>query len=234
MYSYSDILSINFQELTQNGYLRLPSLVSYCDLEEWSKKIILSNNYAIFAEAQQQHISFLEKLGITTTLAGKLYEYAHNVHNYCGDRSNQYHIARYIEPKNNNESYRSHYDSHLLTLVLPLQIPKASSQYTTGQLVYKPNARRAPKSEIQNIFQKISSKKYASELAVTKLMEEEGVIVENFTDYCPLLFLGRTTLHTNLPLSKFSEVPRLTLLAHFFDPNPTHGIGAFLRLLRRR
>lgn len=234
MNSYSDSLNINFEELTRNGYLRLPSLVDYCDLREWSKKIILSNKSETFTEATDQHISFIEELGITTTLASKLYEYAHNVHDYRGDRLNQYHIARYIMPKNNNESYRSHYDSHLLTLVLPVQIPKASSQYTTGQLVYKPNARRVPQNELQNIFQKLSSKKYGSASATTKLMEQEGVLVENFIDYCPLLFLGRTTLHANLPVSEFCEVPRLTLLAHFFDPNPTYGVGAFLRLLRRR
>lgn len=234
MYSYSDSISINFEELTRNGYLRLPSLSGYCDLEDWSKKIILSNNFATFTEAKEQHISFLEELGITTTLTDKLYEYARSKLNYCGDKRNQYHIARYIEPKNNKESYRSHYDSHLLTLVLPMQIPKASSQYSTGQLVYKPNARRDPKNEIENIFQKISSKKYAYASGITKLMGSEGVLVENFVDYCPLLFLGRTTLHTNLPMSEFCNTSRLTLLAHFFDPNPTHGIGAFLRLLRRR
>ena len=49
---------------------------------------------------------------------------------------------------------------------------------------------------------------------------------ESFHDYSPLLFISNTTLHTNLPVSIDCSGPRLTLLAHFFDPSPKYGKGA--------
>ena len=60
------------------------------------------------------------------------------------------------------------------------------------------------------------------------------VEMENFADYEPLLFFGKTTLHTNYPVLKVCESYRLTLLSHFFDDSPQYGVGGFMRMLRRR
>ena len=44
--------------------------------------------------------------------------------------------------------FRAHFDSHLFTLVLPLKIPLSQDLGKSGELVYFPNIRVAPKNEI--------------------------------------------------------------------------------------
>ena len=49
------------------------------------------------------------------------------------------------------EGYRGHFDSHVFTLVIPINIPDFGTIKDGGQLLYFPQARRYPKSELENI-----------------------------------------------------------------------------------
>ena len=91
-----------------------------------------------------------------------------------------------------------------------------------------------PKNEIMNIISKAMHKRYASEDGMKKFALLHTENIENFIKLEPIIFIGKTTLHTNLPVSKSCSSYRLTLLAHFFDNSPRYGIGNFLRLLRKR
>ena len=154
--------------------------------------------------------------------------------NYKGDPSNQYHVARKVEPGNSKEMFRAHFDSHLFTMVLPIKIPDVNQDGSAGELMYFPNARKAPKNEISNFIGKAFYKKYASKEGLEKFSLSSPQKVDNFRDYQPLLFIGNTTLHTNYPVSSSCASYRLTLLAHFFDPSPKYGVGGLLRLIRNR
>jgi hypothetical protein len=218
--------------LLTNGFIKLPPLSEIIDSKKYIDAIIAETNGKNYTESSETHTRFLEDIGVSQFLSPILYEIAKENFDYRKQNSNQYHIARYVKPGDIGEQYKTHFDSHLFTVVFPLQIP--TSDDGAGELLYLPNIRRNVKSEILNIIHKIYYKRYANKVVVENLVSENKMLVETFYDCSPLIFLGRTTLHTNRHVSKNASHPRLTLLAHFFDPSPKYGVGSILRFLRRR
>jgi len=187
-----------------------------------------------FKELGECHKKFLDELAIEKYLTPKLHKIASEVFSYKGDDSNQYHVARKVEPGNAKEMFRAHFDSHLFTMVLPIKIPETSNNGTAGDLIYFPYARKVPGNEITNFIGKAYYKRYASKEGMEKFSSNSSRKIDDFRDYQPLLFVGNTTLHTNYPVSPDCSSYRLTLLAHFFDPSPKYGVGGLLRLIRNR
>ena len=232
--NYWKDLDLNLFKLREDGYVKLPSIKNY-DLEKLAKDISSEMNQNTFSKCCKSHNSFLSALSINKYLTPKLYQFAKQYFNYKGDISDQYHVARRVEPGNSVEMYRAHFDSHLFTIVFPIKIPKAgSSSGSAGELIYYPNARKSPSNEFTNILSKIYHKKYSSKKGLESFSENHNQMIDNFYDYRPLLFLGNVTLHTNKPVDPCCDSYRLTLLAHFFDPSPKYGIGSFLRVIRNR
>ena len=111
-----------------------------------------------FKELGACHKNLLDELEIDKYLAPKLYNIAKEAFNFKGDISNQYHIARKVEPGNSKEMFRAHFDSHLFTIVLPIKIPTPSNNGTSGDLIYFPNARKVPRNEISNFIERLITK----------------------------------------------------------------------------
>jgi hypothetical protein len=130
--------------------------------------------------------------------------------------------------------YRAHFDSHIFTLVLPIKIPKPMNGGSAGELIYFPNTRRFPKTEASNFIGKLYHKRFASKEGIEKFSLKKKMLTDNFNDYCPLLFVGNTTLHTNKQVTSDCSSYRLTCLSHFFDPSPKYGVGSILRMIRPR
>ena len=221
------------EELCKVGAVKLPSLSEF-DLDRIGQNIYDEMKGHAFTELGFSHESFLKELGLAENLAPKLYKIASASFGYKGELSNQYHIARCVEPGNSKEMYRAHFDSHIFTLVIPIKIPESISGGSAGDLIYFPKSRQQPKSEITNVIGKAFHKKYASKEGIDKFSLTHQKRVDSFRDYQPLLFLGKTTLHTNLPVTHDCSSHRLTLLAHFFDDSPKYGIGGLMRILRNR
>ena len=219
--------------LVKNGCVKLPSLEVF-NLDAVANSINTEMNGATFSELCSSHKLFLEELDLDNVLTPKLHEIAKNEFGYKGKISNQYHIARRVDPGNSIEMFRAHFDSHLFTMVLPIKIPVAQDGGTVGDLIYFPNARKSPTNEISNAFGKASHKRFASKEGLEVFAKSHNQITDDFTDYSPLLFVGNTTLHTNRQVSQDCSSYRLTLLAHFFDPSPRYGVGEMLRMLRNR
>lgn len=118
-------------------------------------------------------------------------------------------------------------------MVIPVHIPTLVTNHHAGELIYIANARRQPKSEIENIIGKLWFKLYARKNAIETLVENSKAKTEDFLDYRPMLFIGNTTLHTNRPVQN-SDFFRLTLISHFFDPSPKWGLGSMLSKIRNR
>jgi hypothetical protein len=220
-------------ELLANGFVKLPSLKGL-DLDSFSKNISREMHGSTFFELCDNHKLFLEMLEIDAYLTPRLYDIAKDFYNFKGKITDQYHIARKVIPGNVKEMYRAHFDSHLFTLVLPIQIPSTEDDASCGELIYFPNSRKHPKNEIQNIYGKAYNKRYASKEGLNTFSVKHQKYTEDFSDLEPLLFLGNTTLHTNKQVNENCDNYRLTLLAHFFDPSPKYGIGSFLRFIRSR
>lgn len=232
MNNYWKDIDYKLEKLLSDGYVKLPSLVDY-DLDAVSQLISNDMPGRTFSELNNSHKSFLDVLEVDKYLKPKLFKLAKSNFNYEGNFNNEYHIARKVDPGNSKEMYRAHFDSHLFTIVLPLKIPnKVDSQCNIGELIFVPNARKSPKNEITNFVSKLWHKKYASKSGIEKY--NATFLEESFEDYCPILFIGNSTLHTNKPVSSECDSYRLTLLAHYFDPSPKYGIGSLLRALRSR
>jgi len=230
---YWDDIDVRLTKLVKNGCVKLPSLEKF-GLDEIASNISSEMNGNTFAELYHSHQAFLQNMDLDQKLTPKLFEIARDVFGYKGDMSNQYHIARRIEPGNSKEMFRAHFDSHIFTMVLPIKIPKPASGGTAGDLIYFPNAREKPKNEITNFLGKAYHKRFASKDGIENFAKNHEQHIDDFNDYSPLLFLGNTTLHTNRQVSLDCSSYRLTLLAHFFDPSPKYGAGGLMRLLRNR
>jgi hypothetical protein len=226
-------IDLRLAKLVEEGFVKLPPLNLF-DLDMVASDISSDMGSSTFKELCPSHKKFMDKLSVSKYLTPKLFDIAKKVYNFNGYISSQYHIARKVEPGNSKEMFRAHFDSHLFTMVLPIKIPNSIEDGTAGDLIYFPNARRSPKSEISNFIGKAYHKKFASKEGLEKFSCNNQKKVDNFRDYQPLLFVGNTTLHTNYPVSTDCSSYRLTLLAHFFDPSPKYGVGGFLRFLRDR
>lgn len=223
----------SLQDLVKYGFCRLPSIKKVVDetgVFEQLKNEIGDKTYAQNSNAQ---LEFIKKLGIHDLLPARLHEIAKSNFNYSGSLNNSYHIARLVRPGDQTEGYRGHFDGHLFTLVMPINIPTEGIKNNCGQLNFFPKLRRHPKNELENIFGKVRYKRYASEDGFIKLRGRCEYYIEDFLDYRPLLFIGTTTLHGNAPVDTSSIQPRLSFLSHYFDPSE-YGISALLRKLRRR
>ena len=221
------------EQLVDSGYVKLPSLKLF-DLDITAHNISSEMGSLTFKELGVSHKKFLDELEVEKYLTPKLLEIAQTKFNFNGDLSNQYHVARKVEPGNSKEMFRAHFDSHIFTMVIPIKIPQTTEEGTAGDLIYFPSARQVPSSEITNFISKAYYKKYASKKGMEKFSYNNPKKIDNFRDYRPLLFIGNTTLHTNFPVSLGCSSFRLTLLAHFFDPSPKYGVGGMLRLIRNR
>ena len=226
-------VDLRLEQLVENGYVKLPSLTQL-DLNLLANDISAEMGSLTFKELGSAHKKILDDLAIDKYLTPKLLEIARTVFSFKGNFSNQYHIARKVEPGNSKEMYRAHFDSHLFTMVLPIKIPELIQEGNSGGLIYFPNARKMPGNEISNFMGKAYFKRYASKEGLKNLPPKYQIKEDNFRDYQPLLFIGNTTLHSNHPVSLGCSSYRLTLLAHFFDPSPKFGIGGLLRSVRNR
>lgn len=230
---YWDDIDSRLELLVKDGAVKLPSL-KLLDLASLASDISTEMGSTTFKELGFNHKRFLDTLLVSKYLTPKLIDIAREIFGYKGDISNQYHIARKVEPGNSKEMFRAHFDSHLFTMVLPIQIPNTIEGGSAGELIYFPNARSTPGGEIKNFIEKAYYKKYASKDGIEKFSAFHEKKIDDFRDYQPLLFIGNKTLHTNYPVSVDCCSFRLTLLAHFFDPSPKYGVGSLLRILRNR
>lgn len=220
-------------ELHESGYIKLDPLP--VDLaSQYFEKIALEMCDETFRELGVAHAQMLDDIGIHEYFVPSLYAFARKHFAYRGPLENQYHVARLVRATDSFEAYRTHFDSHLFTLVMPLSIPECRNIEESGALYFLPKARTMRDSEIVNLLQKIYFKRYSGRLGQKAMSTLDNYCVETFTDIRPILFVGTTTLHGNFPLALSESGERLTMLAHFFDPAGGLGIGKLLRLLRSR
>ena len=230
--NYWDCLDDKFDELIENGYVKLPSIAKL-DLKQISNRISSQISDKTYTELNDEHKIFIKKLLLEKHLAPKLFDFAQREFGYKGLISNQYHVARSAIP--GDKKYRAHFDSHIFTLVIPLQIPKPkTTNESIGELIYFPNIRVFPKNEFIDFIGKLWTKQYSSQSGIKKLAKKKKMNVNSFRDYEPLLFLGNTVFHANKPIKDNSDSHRLTLLAHYFDPFPKYSVGSLLRKIRFR
>jgi hypothetical protein len=229
MYSYS--LDKVIQDLNCHGFAKLPSIQSLVEKNNYFEIFKNEGQYKTYKENSAAHLKLIDDMDLK-----KLFVALYNHGKELGlriDKMDQYFISRYITKGQISEGYRGHFDSHFITIVLPVLIPQDGSQYNCGELLAVPNFRGHISSEIINILQKAYFKKLNSEEAYRELINKGKGITLNFRDYEPFVFYGNRTFHGNFPLTN-STSNRLTFLCHLYDTSPRYGIGALLRKVRSR
>ena len=139
-----------------------------------------------------------------------------------------FYVLRCSSPTTRAESYCRHYDSHLLTLLIPLQL--APDRVFNGELIIYPRARLLV-STLSNIMSKIlhgiqrhlpfSWRKW---LTLQELHRGDcaRVPVQVGSVYT---FNGFSLLHANLDVERGQ---RRTLLIHYYDPGYSLGLSTIL------
>ena len=229
-YEYNTKLIL--KNLNNRGFSFLPTIKPILEANNIYKKYISENIESTYAEASKTH-KFLINLLDLEPLFGELHGLAEQKMKKKIDLNDQYLISRHVKPGQISEGYRGHFDSHFVTIVLPVKIPNILMKKTSGQLIALPNARKIPRNELWNIYGKIIWKRYNSEIGYDRLVLEKDAFELDFSNYKPLIFIGNSTFHGNRPLSG-SDEPRLSMLCHLFDTSPKIGVGSLMRLIRNR
>jgi len=231
--NYWDCLDEKLIELQEKGFAKLPSIAEL-NLSATANLVSTQMGKKTFKASCSEHKVFRDALLLEKVLAPKLYKLAQEKYDYLGPITSQYHVARRVI-NGGKEKYRAHFDSHLFTIVFPIQIPEVTcADDSSGELMFFPNLRKRPKNELSNFLGKLWYYQYASDEGVKRLSQKNTMMTESFLDYEPLIFLGNVVFHANREVFTQSESYRLTLISHYFDSSPKYGIGNILRILRRR
>lgn len=124
---------------------------------------------------------------------------------------------------NDSQAMKFHYDSSVLTMLVPVFIPKGEAQ-TSGDLVIFPNQRKFGGSVIGNLFEKLAIQNRFTRARMAK-KAALGLYNNNTIKLVPgsiYFFWGYRSLHAN-----FSCLPgslRATALFFFGNPQPNDAI----------
>jgi hypothetical protein len=143
-----------------------------------------------------------------------------------------YYVLRVLHKKRiEQESLNFHFDSHLITVLIPIIIPKRKNS-NNGHFLMIPHKRKITTSIFKNIIQKIFYqkiigfflKKFRSLISIygfKKVILKPGSL---------FLFNGFRTLHGNLDID--IRDTRATFLVHFYDIFEKSKLVKFNRNLR--
>ena len=229
MYSYSPEKVI--KDLINYGFTKLPSIRFLVQKNKYFETYKNESVQKTYKENSLAHLKLIEDMNLN-----KLFKALYNHGKDLGlsiNEKDHYFISRFVKNGQSNEGFKGHFDSHFITIVLPVLIPKNENRYNCGELLAAPMFRGNTSNEIINILQKAYFKKYNNREKFIELIIQGKAITFNFKDYEPLIFYGNRTFHGNFPLVN-STSDRLTFLCHLYDTSPSYGVGAILRKIRRR
>ena len=218
-------------EVLKKGYAFAPQLKFKPTSLELNQ--LLSENKRTHIQDSDLHLKYFKKIEelIIPKLLKKVPDYLKkNI-----KEGDVYRITKVVKPYEISESDRAHFDSHLFTLITPLNIPKSSSKINRGQLVVFNRLRQEPLNEIFNFFGKLYYFIfYSSPRNLQKLFNTKTYLEFDFYDMVPVIFLGRQCFHCSMPFETNKNESHVLLITHFFDPSPFWSIGNINRYIRKR
>jgi hypothetical protein len=218
-------------ECMSNGYSFAPCLKSNFTKSE-IKSLLNSSKYS-HNQNTNLHLSYLNK--IKPILFSELIRCAENATGKKITYVDYYAITKIAKPNQTSVSDRGHFDSHLITLITPVKVPKVKSKSSRGQLTFFNKIRNEPTNELSNFFTKLYFYLfYSSSEKIHRLYKKVTPLEIDFYDMRPLLFLGRQNFHFSNPFKSKKSESHILLITHFFDPSPIWGIGRANRFFRKR
>jgi hypothetical protein len=220
-------------ELFNTGYVFLPDF-NYKGVQN-DASAILNKSSSTHIQNSKLHLDYLHLINVNNSIVEPLADAAYSRFNIKVSKNDLYCITKVIKPGEVSVSDRPHFDSHLFTLITPISIPEATSE-ERGQLAVHSKIRTEPESEILNLFGKLKFYlMYSSKKGYRRLSVEFKPKEFDFSDMCPIMFLGRQNFHCSMPFqSKMPDSTHILLITHFFDPSPFWSIGSINRIIRNR
>jgi hypothetical protein len=142
-----------------------------------------------------------------------------------------YQVVRCLNGKvGRKNSYFFHYDTYVLTVLIPIIIPQAGER---GDLVLFPNVRKVRRSYLRNLFDKFLVDNRFSQWALTLIAKRRkcGAVAVPMQPGNIYFFWGYRTIHANEPCDP-AQI-RATALLHFGDPYRGSRARSVLRRVRR-
>ena len=139
-----------------------------------------------------------------------------------------YQVLRCLSGKTaRTHSYLFHYNSYVVTMLIPIEIPTAGQ---TGDFLMLPNTRGIRKARILNLIDKVLLDNAVSQWALRNLTAR-GIIRLTRIKMIPgnaYFFWGYRSIHTNEPCDP--DRVRATALFHFANPHAGAAVFAIPRL----
>ncbi|WP_170845216.1 hypothetical protein [Chitinasiproducens palmae] len=154
---------------------------------------------------------------------------------YAGKRLDErpLHIVRCVDRTTGRESHCRHFDSHALTVLIPLQIAEDGSR-NGDLLIYR--RRRTPPSTLVNLLDKA---RHGAQRNLPLRLRRTLTDFDLRHGRCDRVrcvpgnvyaFNGFVTQHANLDILGGE---RRSLLIHWYDPGASAGVSTALRRIRR-
>jgi hypothetical protein len=142
-----------------------------------------------------------------------------------------FHVFRgLIGAAGRQESLRFHYDSYVLTVVIPVLMP---SRGKTGNLLILPQARPIRRSYFRNVLDKLVVDSPPGQIVLRRAARagRQGAKSVRLRPGDIYFFSGYRSIHTN-DACELDE-PRATALLHYGDPHAGSRARVLIRKLRR-
>lgn len=220
-------------ELERTGFGVLPGYIGYealSELQQFAYRAVQDKGgeYAVFTGKAAVAGTLLAELPADPafrSLVRRIYERATG---RPAPQQSIYQVLRCLAGKSGLEqSYIFHYDSYVVTLLLPITIP---TRGRSGHLVIAPNLRTVHESYLRNLLDKAIVDNPLTQFAL-RTFHRAGLLKLKRIELNPgdlYVILGYRTLHANEPCD--IENIRSTALFHFGDP---HCESALRRRLGR-
>jgi hypothetical protein len=223
-------------DIDRLGYASIAGYFSENDLEPLRKLIYRTEDDPLGKYAKLQEPSYLAgtllaELPVAPqfrTLCKRLYELGTG---FTTQETGFYQVVRYLKGALGlKNSFRFHYDTYVLTVLIPIIIPDEGPQ---GDLLMFPNMRPIRRTYVQNVIDKLLVDNPISQWLLRALAKHRqlGLTRIKIQPGNVYFFWGYRSIHANEPCN--SEKLRVTALLHFGDPYRASKARAFLRGARR-
>ena len=209
-------------ELDRTGYGCVPNYIRSEDLSRMKRFVRTAivhsgNEYIGFGGPEETAGSGLDELYYAPAFGQLLRDVYEKGTGKPAPDQPFYHILRCLAgPSGHRNSLIFHYDSYVVTALIPIEIP---TNGRTGDLIMFPNKRRLRNSYMHNAVDKVLLDNKATQWALRTLVQRNPKVPTRIKMRPGNLYLfwGYRSIHTNEPCDP--DKVRATALYHYANPH---------------
>jgi hypothetical protein len=217
-------------DMNEGGFGVLPGYLNVADLEDLRQFVktavaAAGGEYVVFTGAEAVAGTLLDKLSFSPRFVNLLHQVYEVGSRGPAPKQSLYQVLRCLKGKSGlKHAFRFHYDSYVVTALLPVVIP---SQGSPGHLVMAPNGRPVRSSYLFNLLDKIILDNPATQFLLRHAFRS-GLLKLTQIRMIPgnlYFFWGYRSVHANEACDP--DKIRATALFHFGDPHADSGLRRF-------